>query len=71
MTSWEKRRLNLENKNCQFVEPSVYIDRLTSRHRLWRADDPVANVFGLLDPETGLKILVQGEKLNKYRIRYG
>jgi hypothetical protein len=42
----------------QFVTPSVFECRLTSRSRLVRADDHRANAIGLLDLETGDHILV-------------
>ena len=50
----------------QFVTPSVFENRLTSRSRLIRADDHAANAIGLLDQETGEHILVNRSEWLKH-----
>ena len=62
---------HLKSKNTplpsrQFVTPSVFEHRLTSRSRLVRADDHQANAVGLLDQETGEHILVPRSEWMKY-----
>gem|GEM_PF-2831376 len=50
----------------QFVTPTVFEHRLTSRSRLVRADDHAANAIGLLDQETGEHILVNRSEWLKH-----
>ena len=62
---------HLKSKNTplpsrQFVTPSVFEHRLTSRSRLVRADDHGGNAIGLLDQETGEHILVSLSEWLKY-----
>ena len=54
----------------QFVSPSVFENRLTSRDRLVRSDDHKANAIGLLDLETGDHILVSRPDWLKYNERH-
>ena len=54
----------------QFVTPSVFESRLTSRDRLVRSDDHQANAIGLLDLETGDHILVSHPDWLKYNERH-
>jgi hypothetical protein len=54
----------------QFVTPSVFESRLTSRSRLVRSDDHQANAIGLLDLETGDHILVSHPDWLKYTERH-
>ncbi len=49
--------------NCRFVEPDEFCDLLVSRHPFLRADESAASARGLLDPNTGLQILVEDERL--------
>lgn len=48
---------------CRFVEPARFQRLLVSRHRLDRADEPDARAFGLVDPVTGQRFLVEEERL--------
>lgn len=50
----------------QFVTPTVFEHRLTSRSRLVRSDDHSVNAIGLLDLETGDHILVSRSEWLKY-----
>ncbi len=54
----------------QFVTPSVFENRLTSRARLVRSDDHLANAIGLLDLETGDHFLVSLSEWLKYNERH-
>ena len=54
----------------QFVTPSVFENRLTSRSRLVRSDDHLANAMGLLDLETGDHILVSLSEWLMYNERH-
>lgn len=48
--------------DCEFVTADVYIQRLTGHEQLVRADEPSANLLGLLDQVTGSRILVPAEE---------
>lgn len=52
-----------ERLRGQFVEPSVFLAEMTSRRPLLRCDENGATVRGLLDPETGRRILISEEHL--------
>jgi len=52
---------------CQFVSPDVYIQRLTGHEQLVRADEPSANLLGLLDEATGSRILVPAEEFLRHQ----
>ena len=69
MRSLNDVRHNLETSQCRFVEPAVFVSRLTSRKRLVRCDEPAAEAYGLLDQDTGCRILVSSEKLMNYAAR--
>ena len=57
-------RLQLHDRSeCQFVERDEYVQHAVSARRLLRADEPAARVRGLLDPTTGLRLLIEEEKL--------
>jgi hypothetical protein len=47
----------------QYVEPAVFLAEMTSRRALQRSDEHGATVRGLLDPETGQRILISEEHL--------
>jgi hypothetical protein len=47
----------------QYVEPAVFLAEMTSRRALQRSDENGATVRGLLDPETGQRILISEEHL--------
>ncbi|MBX3439059.1 MAG: hypothetical protein KF861_16335 [Planctomycetaceae bacterium] len=59
----ERRHQLLIQDNCQFVEPREFLSYATSRHHLLRADERDAGIHGLLDPETGMRFLVEEERL--------
>jgi hypothetical protein len=59
----ELRRQFEDSPACQFVSPQVYIERLTGHEQLIRADEPSANLLGLLDETTGRRIFVPLEDL--------
>lgn len=69
MHSLNEVRNNLQSSQCQFVEPADFVNRLTSRNRLIRSDEPEAEAYGLLDQDTGFRILVLSEKLMNYMAR--
>ncbi len=50
----------------QFVTPSVFASRLTSRSQLIRKDDHEVDAVGLLDLETGDHLLVSRPDWVKY-----
>ncbi len=50
----------------QFVTPSVFASRLTSRSHLVRQDDHEVDAVGLLDLETGDHLLVHRPEWVKY-----
>ncbi|WP_437204154.1 hypothetical protein [Planctomicrobium sp. SH664] len=51
---------------CKIVSADVYISRLTGRDQLVRADEPSANLLGLLDESTGTRILVPAEEFMRH-----
>ncbi len=53
--------------DCKFVSPEVYLQRLTGRQSMVRADEPSANLLGLLDRNTGNRILVPVEDFMRSR----
>jgi len=57
-----RRRFELQ-PDCKLVSPDVYIDGLTGHQQLIRSDEPSANLLGLLDEVTGVRILVPVEDL--------
>ncbi|MGD9853841.1 MAG: hypothetical protein AB7U20_02725 [Planctomycetaceae bacterium] len=59
----ERRQQLFIQDNCQFVEPCEFLDYATSRHHLLRSNELEAGIHGLLDPETGMRFLVEEEKL--------
>ena len=61
-TLQELRRRFEHSPECQIVSPDVYIQRLTGREQLVRADEPAANLLGLLNESTGSRILVPVEE---------
>lgn len=68
MSTISEIREDLESSpSCQFVSADVYIDRLTSHDAWIRADEPSANLLGLLDEKTGNRIFVRMEELTRRR----
>ncbi|HWL08362.1 MAG TPA: hypothetical protein VNQ76_08160 [Planctomicrobium sp.] len=53
--------------DCKIVSPEIYLQRLTGRQELERADEPAANMLGLLDRQTGDRILVPLEEFRSPR----
>ena len=49
--------------NEQFVDPAEFLKQMTSRRKLQRCDDSGTTVRGLLDPETGRRILINEDRL--------
>ena len=47
----------------RFVEPSEYCELLVSTRRLQRCDDLASGIRGLLDLETGMRFLIEDERL--------
>ena len=57
--------------DCRLVSLDVFIERLTC-HEAWvRADEPDANLFGLLDQKTGNRIFVRMEEFAQRRFMAG
>jgi hypothetical protein len=55
----ELRRTFAHSPDCEIVSPETYLQRLTEQ--LVRADEPSANLLGLMDEQTGSRILVPAE----------
>ncbi|SFI99618.1 hypothetical protein [Planctomicrobium piriforme] len=66
-TLTELRRRFETSPDCKFVSPEIYLQRLTGRQSMVRADEPSANLLGLLDQETGNRILVPVEDFMRRR----
>lgn len=47
----------------EYVDPAEFLDQMTSRRRLLRCDENGATIRGLLDPETGQRILIEENRL--------
>ena len=48
---------------CKFVDLAEYCQLLVSRQKLVRADEPAANVRGLMDLSSGARFLIAEETL--------
>jgi hypothetical protein len=48
--------------NCRPVTASDFVTLLLSRRRMFRADDLGAELRGLLDPETGVRYIIDGRE---------
>jgi hypothetical protein len=57
----ELRRTFAHSPDCEIVSPETYLQRLTGHEQLVRADEPSANLLGLMDEQTGSRILVPAE----------
>lgn len=64
----ELRRQLAAEPACRIVSAAVFVERLTGHDHLVRADEPGANLLGLLDEATGARILVPLEELNRERL---
>lgn len=49
--------------DCRFVEPSEFCRLLNSRRRMVRCDELSVGVHGVLDTETGVRFMVEAERL--------
>ena len=58
-----RREALYSQTDCEFVEPRTFCELLTSRRNLERANDSSSNTFGLLDRETGVRFLIEVERL--------
>lgn len=58
----QRERLRLESR-CRFVDRMSFCELLISHKRLQRDDNWDANVRGLLDSGTGIRYLIEAEKL--------
>ena len=72
MTRTQRTRAETREQRLQAVrldDLHVFVDRdefyrlLTSRRHLIPADDPAANLRGVLEPETGRRFLIEQERL--------
>lgn len=61
-TLTELRRQYEGDPENLLVSADIYISQLTGRERLVRADEPSANLLGLMDEMTGSRILVPVEE---------
>jgi hypothetical protein len=59
----ERRRLVRDNSNSTFVQRDEFCSLLLSTRRLVRSDEPGRGVRGLLDMDTGVRFLIEQEKL--------
>lgn len=48
---------------CRFVTPERFVRLATSSRRFLRADDRLAKIRGLMDPETGEWYMTEEERL--------
>ena len=64
LTAIQRQRIALHSAtNCRFVDPEEFRDLLVSRRKLIRADEPDANMHGLMDPSSEVRFLVEAERL--------
>lgn len=61
-TERARRDLHLDRR-CRFVGRGRFEELLVSTRHLNRADEPRARAFGLIDPRTGFRFLIEEEKL--------
>ena len=47
----------------RFVDRDEYCQLLVSRKHLSRSDDPCARILGLLDSETGVRFVIEEDRL--------
>jgi hypothetical protein len=60
----EQRRILRSRPKHRFLEREAYCELLISpRRRLERSDDERANVRGLVDHDTGMRYLIEEERL--------
>ena len=59
----ERRREMQTQTDTRFVETDEFLDLLLSWRKLTRWDDAVGNVRGLVDRQSGMRFLIEQEKL--------
>ena len=59
----ERRREMQTQIDTRFVETDEFLDLLLSWRKLTRWDDAVGNVRGLVDRQSGMRFLIEQEKL--------
>lgn len=70
MASMSEERLLLQSdKGCRIVSPDEFVGMMISHHSLTRADEPAANLIGLRDESTGIRVLVAEEDLLQIQSR--
>jgi hypothetical protein len=62
-TVQERRRALRERTASTFVQREEFCRLLLSCRRMVRADEPAVQVRGLLDMETGMRYLIEQERL--------
>lgn len=68
MANLIEQRLQLQSQaGCRFVTADEFLGMMTSRVPFVRADEPSANLLGLLNEQTGNRILVAEEDF--FRVR--
>ncbi len=63
----EMRRRFEMSPDCKIVSREVYLQGLTGRRPMDRADEPAANLLGLLDRQTGDRIFIPVEDFMQRR----
>ncbi len=61
----EVRQRFVSTTQSKIVSPDEFLGMMISRVSLTRADEPQARMLGLIDEETGNRILVKVEELNR------
>jgi len=51
--------------NCDFVDIDNFIEKLTSHQRWERADEPAANLLGLVNSTSGNRVYIPNELFNR------
>lgn len=68
MASLQELRHTFEvNPNCQLISPDEFTSMMISHAHFVRADEPNANLLGLIDEQTGTRVLVRAEELERVR----
>lgn len=66
----EERTQLRSQSGCRFVTPDEFLGMMTSRIAYVRADEPSANLLGLLDEKTGDRVLIAEEEFIRVRDSY-
>ena len=59
----ERRRLLRDKAECRIVDSDEFCKLMLGFRKLVRADDSALQMRGLLDVETGIRFLIEQEKL--------